>query len=298
MVAILSPGAVLAIGLGLVGFDLRRQGSVRRAKNVQRFLSHFGAAPAVHAAVWTDMQTADSDESRVGAEAGDKVEHLLMAAHFLKCYPKGNQSEATLKLCDKTIQKWVNAYLKKLQGSKSQKILWPASWRSKFTLAVDGVHCRVFEPSHGRCSKNPACCSHKFKQAALDYEIALSIFDNQRVWVNGPFPAGKNDMSVFRARNGLKEKMVATNSGFGIADLGCRGEPELLRTPNSHDVPLVRELKSRALARHEKFNGQLKNFSCLSETFRHGLEMHQVCFDSVVVICQCELENGSPLNVV
>lgn len=85
---------------------------------------------------------------------------------------------------------------------------------------------------------------------------------------------------------------------IGIADKGYRGESELLTMSSSLDAPEVREFKSRALARHEKFNGQLKNFGCLSEQFRHGLERHQMCFQAVTVICQCQLENGSPLMAV
>ena len=107
------------------------------------------------------------------------------------------------------------------------------------------------------------------------------------------------DMSVFRAPDGLKEMMINNANGkLGIADLGYRGEADLLSTPSSHDHASVRKFKSRALARHEKFNGQLKNFGCLSERFRHGIEKHQMCFEGVTVICQYQLENGSPLNVV
>jgi len=63
-------------------------------------------------------------------------------------------------------------------------------------------------------------------------------------------------------------------------------------------------MKGRALARHEKFNGQLKNFACLSEHFRHGndgaqmFDKHKMCFEALAVICQHQLENGSPLVVV
>ena len=53
--------------------------------------------------------------------------------------------------------------------------------------------------------------------------------------------------------------------------------------------------QSRARARHETFNGRIKNFGCLDDRFRHGMEKHKICFEAVCVIVQYQLENGSPL---
>jgi len=274
---------------------------------MQRFATHFGSKPVVYAAIWADLQRTENEDAKVDVvNDRTKIEHLLIATHFFKCHSKENEAEAIFKLSDRSIRKWVWFYAARLQALKSEKIAFPSRWspddtqpESTFILLVDRVHCRMHEPMHGTCSKNPKCCSHKFKQAGLDYEIALSIFENKCVWVNGPFPAGKNDISVFRSLDGLKEKMTTVANGkLGIADLGYRGEAATLTTPNSHDDSAVREFKSRVLARHEKFNGQVKNFGCLSERFRHCIVKHQMCFDSIVVICQHQLENGSPLNVV
>ena len=80
-----------------------------------------------------------------------------------------------------------------------------------------------------------------------------------------------------------------------VADKGYRGERTLISIPSSQDSNEVRDFKARALSRHETFNGRMKNFDCLAEVFRHGIEKHQQCFDAVVVICQLQLENGSPL---
>ena len=303
-IEILTPGEVLSRGLELVGFSMTRQQSVRREKNLQHFATHFGARPAVCAAIWTDLQMTNNEKAFIDVvELNASLEHMLMAACFLKCYPKDNQSEAIFERSSTTIRRWVWFCIGKLQALKLDKIVWPQHWNpsnsasepeSAFTVTVDGVHFRIQEPTHGRHSKNPAFYSHKFKQAGLAYEIALSIFDNRCVWVNGPFAAGKNNLSVFRA--GLKAKMG--NGKLGIADKGHRGEGAHLTMAMSIDSQEVREFKSRALARHEKFNGQVKNFGCMSEQFRHGLEKHKMCFEATVVICQHELENGSPLMAV
>jgi len=290
-------------GLHLVGFNDSRQ-LVRKEKNLRRFCAHFGAKPNVYAVIWTDLQTTMIEEASVDIQNdATRLEDLLMAAHFLKCYPKEEEAEGIFKLSDRTIRNKVWAYVKKLQALKQEKIVWPDHWNptesganpeTTFTITVDGIHCRIGEPQHGTYSKNPKFYSHKFKQAGLDYEVAMSTFENKCVWINGPFPAGKNDVSVFRAA--LNQRMG--NGKLGIADKGYRGEGDLLAVPTSHDTPDVREFKSRALARHEKFNGQLKNFGCLSNQFRHDLSKHQPCFEAVAVICQYQLENGSPLITV
>jgi DDE superfamily endonuclease len=154
------------------------------------------------------------------------------------------------------------------------------------------VHCRVGEPKHPTQSKNPKYFSHKFNQAAVGYELGLSVFDNRLVWMNGPFPAADHDIKVFREK-GLKE-MIPVGKKI-IGDNGYRGENAIIRTPNAHDPAELRKFKSRARARHESFNARVKNFRALDMQFRHGVEKHGVVFEAICVICQYQLENGSPL---
>ena len=54
-------------------------------------------------------------------------------------------------------------------------------------------------------SKNPAWYSHKFKQAAVDYEIAISIFTQQVVWISGPHKGSRHDITIFREEEEEKE---------------------------------------------------------------------------------------------
>lgn len=128
-------------------------------------------------------------------------------------------------------------------------------------------------------------------QAGLDYELGVSVNDNQLVWVSGPFPAGNHDIQVFR--QGLKDMIPAGKKA--IADNGYRGEKAVISTPNAHDPKEVRKFKSRARARHETFNSRLKNFRCLEVRFRNGIAKHKIVFEAICVICQYQLENGSPL---
>lgn len=153
-------------------------------------------------------------------------------------------------------------------------------------FTVDGTHCRFRDPM------DPKFYSHKYGKAAVNYELAISIYDNALIWISGPHPAGKPDIVVFR-EGGLREKIPLGMKC--IADKGYRGEKQLISTPNALDVAEVKELKRRARARHESFNGRLKNFRCLDERFRHDIEKHKAAFEAVAVICQYQLENGSPL---
>ena len=66
-----------------------------------------------------------------------------------------------------------------------------------FAILVDGVHCRINEPKHPTHSKNPKFYSHKFRQSALCYELAVSVHHNALVWMNGPFKAGQIDLVIF-----------------------------------------------------------------------------------------------------
>ena len=110
--------------------------------------------------------------------------------------------------------------------------------------------------------------------------------------MNGPFKASRHDITIFR-RGGLQDMVPEGNRIIG--DRGYIGEPNLISTPNAHDPAALRKFKSRARARHESFNGRIKNFKCLDERFRHGLNKHKIVFEAVCVICQYQMENGSPL---
>jgi hypothetical protein len=109
--------------------------------------------------------------------------------------------------------------------------------------------------------------------------------------MNGPFKAGKPDISIFN--EGLT--LLILDGKKGIGDNGYKGEKDKLATPNRHDEPAVRKFKGRARARQESFNARVKNYKALDHKFRHGVPKHEVVFEAVCVICQYQLKNGSPL---
>ena len=87
-----------------------------------------------------------------------------------------------------------------------------------------------------------------------------------------------------RSHQGI-ERLLITTTGWGSS---CKHTK--LTWPK-----VLRKFKSRAWQLDESFNGRIKNFKCMEERFRHGVIKHQILFEVVCVICQYQLENGSPL---
>ena len=160
-----------------------------------------------------------------------------------------------------------------------------------FILSVDGVHCRVNEP---RGQPSTGWFSHKSNGPGLVYELAIALNESKLVWMKGPFKPGENsDLQIFRKEDGLKAMIPVGKKAIG--DRGYRGEQGKVSIRNPHDSAEVKAFKKRARARHETFNGRIKNFKVLEERFRHGVDKHQSVFEAVCVILQYEMENGHPL---
>jgi hypothetical protein len=331
MLVIYTADEILSIGLTLMGFPHERQESVSRDKNLDRFRSHYGSNPVVYAQIWEDLQLTDIEDARIDAPTAKSLKYFLMSINFLKCYPVRNVQEGDFGISDRTAREKSWLFLKKIQALKAEKVSLhycalsencfthfqcivfafissfsdclagkldkrKQSTCSKiFLITVDGVHCHINEPTHPVLKQDPVFYSHKSNRAGLNYELGMSVYDNKLVWMNGPFPAGRHDINIFRTE-GLKDKIPAGK--LVIGDNGYHGEPNIISTPNSHDPPEVRQLKSRALSRHETFNGRIKNFACVRERFRHRKEYHKIVFEAVCVICQYQIEHeGSIFSV-
>ncbi|KAG7365523.1 DDE superfamily endonuclease [Nitzschia inconspicua] len=163
-----------------------------------------------------------------------------------------------------------------------------------WAITVDGVHCWIQE-THQEFSKDTSYFSHKYNHAGLCYELGISIGSNRLVWMNGPFPAGKSDLKIFK-EDGLKAMLIAKKK-MCIADGGYAGSDHIhhCSTPNIHDSRPVRRFKARALKRHEKFNGLIKNFHSVDCRFRHSIGKFKSVFEAICVICQYQIETDKPL---
>jgi DDE superfamily endonuclease len=166
---------------------------------------------------------------------------------------------------------------------------------------MDGTHYKINEPK----PFSSEWSSQKFGgHAGLNYKIALAVWDSKLLWVHGPTrPGVVNDMGVFRG-DGLEKSLRAKiddeglnigRSIRGIADEGYRGEPEYLSTQNQFDSKEIAWFKSRALARHETFNANLKTFQILDGTFRHSHNQHQAVFEAVCAVTVYKMDAGAGL---
>lgn len=286
---------ILYKGLKLVHFTSKQIKKAKRKRNYVRFKGHFGSHPDVIAVLWEDLQTTAINEARLDSK-NRNIEHFLMAMHHLKRYPRGLEREATFGMPVNAATDLIWYYIEKVRALLPQKVYWPSDnfGSDKWVITVDGTHCWIQEPKHPTWSMDPEYYSHKYGKAGLCYELGISLWEGRLVWLNGPFPAGFSDRKIFK-EFGLKEKLKTTGKK-GIADGGYTGHPNQLSTPNNrHDDKNVKTFKSRALKRHEKFNGMTKEFDCLSDRFRHSKDRFRDCFEAICVICQYQLENGHAL---
>lgn len=154
-------------------------------------------------------------------------------------------------------------------------------------ITVDGTDFRVYEP--GRFDRT--WYSHKFKCAGLRWEVAISIYSGDIVWISGPYRCGSNpDLKIFR--QALKG-MLALTSERCEADGGYRGEPGFVNLPTAYNASF--DDKQDVRSRHETVNRRFKQFNILHRVFRHDRQRHDEVFTAVAVITQLAIENGTPL---
>ena len=285
----------LRLGLELVGFTDQRQERTQRSTNVQRFRSSFGTYPEICSVIFDDFQTTAIADARI---AKPSYHFFLITLNWLTTYKK--EKELARWGDEKSIRTHVRTYLFALQAFKANKIVWRdlSTAPEIFVLTVDGVHCRISEP---RTEPDHRWKSYKLNKPGVAYELGISIWNSQLVWVNGPFKGGMKDLLIFREPNGLKSKIPAGKKI--LADSGYPGEHSKVSLRRHTDTPAVYNFKNRALARHESFNSSIKKFKALEERFRHrgpkngprGINFHKAVFEAVCVIVQYEMDNGHPL---
>jgi DDE superfamily endonuclease len=299
----------------LSALDVRREGlrfwpgsQSARCSNetkTKRFRALYGSSPFDVASLWYDLTTTENPRARLTAE--EKTESgfiMYLAAHyFLWTYPKNASLLAShFSICERNARGeplW--QWIRKIAAMKDEKIVWDERLDSplseRFIITVDGTDFRVWEQQHPTLPIDRSMYSIKFNHGAYKYEIALSIFFPKCVWIYGPHRGGKHDLTIFREQ--LKGKIA--QGKLVIADRGyqtSKADEQMLSTPDITDDPELYNFKSRARLRQETFNGRLKFFHCLSDTFRHGIDKHKVAFEAVVVLVQYQMDNGSEIFAV
>jgi hypothetical protein len=156
-------------------------------------------------------------------------------------------------------------------------------------VSVDGTDFRIYEPT----PFNKGWYSHKFHGPGVRYELGLSIYSGDIVWVNGPFPCGQwPDIKIFRSKliNQLEQDEIMVE-----ADNGYRGEPSKIRLKDDYNDLTEKKQKDEIRSRHETVNRRFKQFGALGQVFRHDLSKHVDVFHAVVVLTQLGIDSGETL---
>lgn len=157
-------------------------------------------------------------------------------------------------------------------------------------VSIDGTDFRIESGSKKKY------WSHKFQAPGLRYEVGISIQSGFIVWVNGPFPCGQYpDIVIFRHR--LKHVLKYCEEKVE-ADDGYRGENDYIELPSDHGGAGVTQIKAkqRVRSRHETCNKRFKQWSVLSQRFRHSDDIfHGHIFRAVVAITQMSIRTTQPL---
>jgi hypothetical protein len=308
---LLSPNDILSKGLKYVGVSLETQGRKSEFNKRENFKSNFGSTPLVIADIWYDLQHAGIPgaglSAREDSEKGLKA--FMMAIYFLWIYPKNARIlSGRFGICERycrgdELWRWVY----KIQALKQRKIKWDPTLadpnKSAFIGSIDGTDCQIWEPKHPTMNMDKSYSSHKFKSAALKYEIILSITDSQILWISGPFKGGTHDMTCFR--RGFKRIMLPLQGKMLVGDSIYKGgdnfreEHGMFAPPSPLDSEELSAWKSRVRCRQETINDRMKFFSILKQCFEcTDHNKHKAAFEAVAVIVQYQMDNGAPLYTI
>lgn len=129
--------------------------------------------------------------------------------------------------------------------------------------------------------------SHKFKAAALRYEIGIALRTGHIVWKFGGYPAGAYpDLKIARelyVHQVMQGELTLADAGYKDADYFI--------------LPYQTNAKGHKfiMSRHETVNKRIRQFKVLYNTFYHNIEKHQKCFYAVTNITALVIKIEEPL---
>ena len=296
--ALALPNEDAFLWLGLKALNGTNEWQHSREKQVEQFRRLYGASAKILSLVWNDL----SDNDLL---FGAKPLHLLVLYRWMLAYQTELELHVLFGLSENTIRKWNKILLSSVASLRSIKI--DPHWNDHRDLllarTVDGIHYAIDEPRPFSTKYS----SHKLGgKAGLMYEFVVATDKPRLLWLNGPFPAATNDITVFE-NHGLKQAIETIQVNLpafrviaddGYYKLSCL---EILSYRNELDPREVSWFKDRSLSRHESFNKLTRNYGCLSERFRNehtsGNESqefptHKACVEAVCVTIQYELDEG------
>jgi len=299
---IVTPEDMLKEGLLTVKYDEKQLQRCCDETNQGRFKDSFGVLPATICKIYEDLQNSNAEDKSTNPPRSmrlkgskNNLKWFLRTIYYLRKYPTENDIERQLTVNKGWASTNIWVIIEKIQYLKFKKITWPDDLGGEdiWIVTVDGTHIWLYEPDHPLFSQDSDYYSHKFNKAGINYELGIAIASGKLIWLNGPFKAGKNDLQIF-VGGGLRDRLKQLGKK-AIGDGIYRGNQDTVSYGNSHDSRQVKLFKSRALKRHEDFNGMTKTFKILQGPFRHGTIKIARAFEAVSVICQYKIERDEPL---
>ena len=228
----------------------------------------------------------------------------LIATHFLWACPKNAEilglafGVSTRQVQGENLWQWVWM----IAAQKEHKIVWPTKEfenpnSQKFLASVDGVDFKAWEGKYPTLSCDRTNVSHKFKKAAVKHGIAVDTYRSRVVWLSEPHRGGVHDKNIHLEGLSAKVpegKFINVDGVYGGAN-ATPADHKKMALPSNINKGELRNFKARVRSRHETFNGRIRDFSVLSNTFRHKKDKHKHAFEAVCVAMQCQMENGNPL---
>ena len=232
----------------------------------------------------------------------------MMAMNWLKSYETFQSMESSWDRCREHIGARVKDYVEKIASLKILKIKFGEFEDDEvIILTVDGVN---FITEEFRMDPHGKWFDHKSKSSGLKYEFAISLRKPALIWINGPFPASKHDLTVFRGgnketkrddwdHNALYWKMPEGTKAIG--DSGYAGQDDKMIIYRQEHSAEFKKFLGRVKNWQETLHSRLKSFNVLKNRFCHGqgtaskMSFHKICVEAVCVLVHYSFENGHPI---
>ena len=245
-VDIITAAEVMIQGLLFMGFSRETQQKMVHNRLLDEFRSHYGCLPVDLAKMWHDLQVTEvPGVALTENEKDSKSFAMFMAAnYFIWTHPKNARLLASRfgfnirEIHSQSFWKWVE----KIGALNEDKICWDDRFGDDnyaiFVASMDGVDFNVWEKPSERYNIDKGLMSYKSRHGALQYLIALSVWENKCIFIDGPVKAGEvSDLTLFR--RALKQKMMEIPGKIMIADGGFGSsktdEAGMVSIPNSSD---------------------------------------------------------------
>ena len=119
MVQEVEPTLMLRLGLNFLGFNPARTEKHAAKTNKNHFERAFGANAEACCTIFHDLQVLDIGSAAIPKP---KLDHFLLALHWLRRYPTEEANSGMSGLHEDTLRKWAWKYSTAIQALKAHKV--------------------------------------------------------------------------------------------------------------------------------------------------------------------------------